>query len=177
MISKGSRVAHSAADTPIYYATAVGAAALALACRRLLDPFLVEFTSFITLYVAVALCAIYVGLGPSIVAAALGMIGAAYGFVAPRGSFAPSSVAHIVGTLTYLVVCGLVIFAGETSRRSTAKVSASLENLQRREEDLRTTREQLEERVRQRTLELEAAEVKFKGCWSRRRMRSSLWIE
>lgn len=69
MISKSSRVAHSAADTPICYATAVGTAALALAGRRLLDPFLVEFISFITLYVAVALCAIYVGLGPSIVAA------------------------------------------------------------------------------------------------------------
>ncbi len=145
------------------YTTTLGVTVLALLGRWFLDPFLHDFTPFITLYAAVAFSAIYVGLGPSIWAAVLGAIGAAYWFVPPRGSFALSSIPHIVGTSTFLVVCGLIILAGEKARRSKAKLRIAFEEIQRGEEQQRVAQEQLESRVQQRTLELEQAEAKFRG--------------
>jgi PAS domain S-box-containing protein len=145
------------------YAIALGTTALALFARWILDPFLRDFTPFITLYAAVAFSAIYVGLGPSIVATIVGAMGAAYWFVPPHGSFALSSIPHIVGTSTFLVVCALIVLAGEKARRSKAKLSMALEEVQRGEAQLRAAHEQLEKRVAQRTFELEQAEARFRG--------------
>jgi K+-sensing histidine kinase KdpD len=77
-----------------------------------------NFTPFITLYAAVAFAGVYAGFGPAILATVLGLVGADYWFVPPRQSFALFSVPHIVGTLTYLVVCSLIATACETTRRS-----------------------------------------------------------
>lgn len=145
------------------YVIAIGAVALALLTRRTLDPFLHDFTPFITLYAAVAFSAIYVGLGPSILTTTLGMIGVAYWFVPPRGSFAIFSVPHFVGISAYFVVCALIILAGEMSRRSKARLSAAVEELQHSKEELGRAQQQLENRVLTRTLELERAEAKFRG--------------
>ena len=145
------------------YAIALGAIALALLARWVLDPFLHDFTPFITLYAGVAFSAIYVGLGPSILATVLGMVGAAYWFVPPRGSFAIFSVPHLVGISAYFVVCAVIIFAGETSRKSKTKLSAAVEELQNGKEELGQAQQQLENRVLTRTLELERAEAKFRG--------------
>jgi PAS domain S-box-containing protein len=131
--------------------------------RWLLDPFLGNYTPYILLYGAVALCAIYAGFGPSVLSVVLGLIGANYWFVAPRGSLALSSVTHLVATLAYLFVCTLITAAGETSRRSKAKLNTALQNLQRHDEALRAAHEGLEKRVQQRTAELEQAQAKFRG--------------
>jgi PAS domain S-box-containing protein len=145
------------------YTTALGLTVLGLLGRWLLNPSLHDFTPFITLYPAVAFLAIYVGLGPSIMAAILGAIGAAYWFVPPRGSFALSTVPHIVGTAIYFVVCGLIILAGEKSRKSATRLNAAFEKLQKSEQELRGAKQQLEKQVQHRTLELEHAEAKFRG--------------
>ncbi len=65
------------------YAMGFAATAICLLGRWLLDPFLGNFTPFITLYAAVAFSAIYAGFGPAILAAILGLIGADYWFVPP----------------------------------------------------------------------------------------------
>ncbi len=145
------------------YAMGFAATAICLLGRWLLDPFLGNFTPFITLYAAVAFSAIYAGFGPAILATILGLIGADYWFVPPRGSFPLSNVPHLVGTLTYLGVCILIATAGETSRRSKAKLSNAVESLRNSEEALRAAHEGLEKRVQQRTVELEQAEAKFRG--------------
>jgi PAS domain S-box-containing protein len=163
VIANDPRRARFPANTSFRFATALAATALALLGRWLLDPFLGDFTPFITLYAAVAWLAIYVGLGPSILSAILGLIGAAYWFVPPRGSFAVSSVPHVVGTITFLFVCALIVVAGEKARRSKAKLSAALERLQQSEEVLRAAHKGLEKHVQQRTAELEQAEAKFRG--------------
>jgi K+-sensing histidine kinase KdpD len=139
------------------YTMALGMTVLALLGRWLLNPFLHDFTPFITLYPTVAFLAIYVGLGPSLLAAVLGAIGAAYWFVPPRGSFALSSVPHIVGTAIYFVVCGLIILAGEKSRKSATRLNAAFEKLQKSEQELRGAKQQLENQVQHRTLELEGS--------------------
>src|SRR6266566_5676087 len=145
------------------YAMGFAATAICLLGRWLLDPFLGNFTPFITLYAAVAFSAIYAGFGPAILAAILGLIGADYWFVPPRGSFPLSNVPYVVGTLTYLAVCVLIAAAGETSRQSKAKLNTALQNLQRRDEALCAAHEGLEKRVQQRTAELEQAQAKFRG--------------
>jgi PAS domain S-box-containing protein len=144
------------------YTMAVMATAISLFGRKLLDPFLGNFTPFITLYSGVAITAIYAGFGPAILATVLGLIGADYWFVPPRESFPLSSTPHIIGTLTYLGVCILIATAGETSRRSKVKLNRAVEQLQSKEETLRSAYDELEERVRARTVELERAEAKFR---------------
>src|SRR6266705_2476247 len=145
------------------YAMGFASTAICLLGRWLLDPFLGNFTPFITLYAAVAFSAIYAGFGPAILATILGLIGADYWFVPPRGSFPLANVPYLVGTLTYLAVCVLIAAAGETSRRSKAKLNTALQNLQRRDEALCAAHEGLEKRVQQRTAELEQAQAKFRG--------------
>ncbi len=140
-----------------------GSPPVALLGRWLLDPFLGNYTPYILLYASVAFSAIYVGFGPSMLATLLGLIGAAYWFIPPRGSFALSSVAHLVATLAYLSVCTMISAAGERSRRSKSKLKTAIEKLQQSEESLCLAHEVLEGRVRQRTADLERAEAKFRG--------------
>src|SRR5882672_9862950 len=93
MVNEVSRWTRFPASTPFRYAVALAATAAALLGRSLLDPYLGNYTPYILLYGAVAVSAIYAGLGPSILAAVLGVIGANYWFVPPRGSWALASVA------------------------------------------------------------------------------------
>src|SRR5207245_11513202 len=145
------------------YAIAVVATSISLLGRWLLDPFLGNFTPFLTLYAAVALAAIYAGFGPAILASVLGLVGADYWFVPPRESFLLYSMPHMVGTLTYLGVCTLIATAGEASRRSKAKLNRAVEQLQHKEEELQSAHDELQKRVRSRTADLERAEAKFRG--------------
>jgi PAS domain S-box-containing protein len=164
MITDASRWAQIWGTTLGRYAMAVVATAVALLGRWLLDPFLGDYTPFVTLFAAVAFLAIYAGFGPSMLATALGLVGTTYWFVPPRGSWAIWNVpAHALASLTYLLVCMLIAVAGEVTRRSKANLNTSVEQLQRSEGALRAAREELEERVLQRTAELERAEAKFRG--------------
>ena len=163
MVNDISRWIRFSAGAFSRYAMAVVATAICLLGRWLLDPFLGNFTPFITLYAAVAFAAIYAGFGPAILATVLGLIGADYWFLPPRESFPLSSMPHMVGTLTYLGVCTLIATAGETSRRSKAKLNRAVEQLQHKEEALRSAHDELEMRVRSRTAELKQAEAKFRG--------------
>jgi PAS domain S-box-containing protein len=144
------------------YGLALTATALALLGRWLLDPFLGIYTPYILLYGAVAVSAMYAGFAPSILATVLGLLGANYWFVPPRGSLMLTSTAHLVATGTYLGVCTLITAAGEMSRKSKAKLNIAVEQLQQSEEALRAAHEGLEKRVQQRTVELERAEAKFR---------------
>ena len=163
MSANPSRWTRFSTSTLGRYAIALGTIALALLGRRLLDPFLGDYTPFITLFVAVALLAMYAGPGPSMLGAIVGLTGATYWFVPPRDSWAIWNVrAHVVASLAYLVACVSIAVAGQASRRSKVRLSAAHEKLRRGEEELRAAQEHLEKRVQQRTLELERAEARFR---------------
>jgi K+-sensing histidine kinase KdpD len=83
MVNDVSRWARLSTSNFGRYAMAFAATALALLGRWLLDPFLGNYTPFITLYAAVALSAIYVGFGPALLATVLGLIGADYCTLSP----------------------------------------------------------------------------------------------
>jgi K+-sensing histidine kinase KdpD len=96
------------------YTLALVAITLALIVRCLLDPVLGNYTPFITLFAAVAFSAAYAGLGPSILATVLGLLGATYWFVPPRGSWSIWNVqAHALASLIYVIICMLIASAGE----------------------------------------------------------------
>jgi signal transduction histidine kinase len=140
------------------YALALAAIAAALVGRWSLDPALGDFVPYSLLYAAVAFSAIYLGLGPSIVATVAGLLGTAEMFVPPRGSFEISGGPHFAEAVTYLGVCGIIIAAGEANRRSRNRLKKALEELEKSEEALRAASEKLEKRVDERTAELKEAE-------------------
>jgi PAS domain S-box-containing protein len=108
------------------YAIAVGTAAVSLLARYLLGSVLGDFTPYITFYPGTALLAIYIGLGPSLCAAILSLLGATYWFVPPYGSFDIwKSTPHVIGSMLYLAVSGIIIAAGESSRRARLKLERS----------------------------------------------------
>ncbi|HKQ88610.1 MAG TPA: ATP-binding protein [Candidatus Acidoferrales bacterium] len=137
----------------------MAATILTLAARWLLDPALGDHVPYSLLYAAVALSAIYLGLGPSVVSAVLGLLGTLAFFVEPRGSLAIAGVPDLAEALTYIGVCAVIIVAGETNRRSKSRLKCAHEQLAAREESLRLFSSDLEKRVIERTAELKRTEA------------------
>lgn len=95
-----------------------------------------------TLLVPVVACAAwYCGLGPAILAVALALAGTRYMF--PTHSFRVPATAESVSLLAFLVASGAIIAMGEAARRHTQK--------------LRSGQAKLEDRVKERTAELDIA--------------------
>jgi signal transduction histidine kinase len=147
------------AKTWAAYALATAATVFVLFARWLLDPALGDRVPYSLLYAVVTLSAIYLGVGPAVLSAALGLFGTAALFVAPRGSLAIAGVPNFAEAVTYIGVCAVIIAAGETNRRSKLGLKSAHEQLAVREESLRQFNEDLEGCVAARTLELKQAEA------------------
>jgi two-component system, NarL family, sensor kinase len=133
------------------YALAVLSAILALLLRRLAAPLLGENNPYHTVWAAVVFSAWYCGLGPSVVTALLSAVGVWYWFVPLTNSFSlddPKSA--ISGMVAFLVFSGLIIALGEANRRSLSKSRWA-------EERLRQAHDELEQKVQERTAELNTA--------------------
>src|ERR1700731_4778084 len=91
--------------TGMRYAVALLATVVALLVRLALNPFLGDYVPYITLFPAVAFCAWYCGIGPSILSAILALIGARYWFIAPAHSLRIVSTPQVIGIVTFLLVC------------------------------------------------------------------------
>jgi signal transduction histidine kinase len=133
------------------YALAVLSAILALLLRRLAAPFLGENNPYHTVWAAVVFSAWYCGLGPSLVTALLSAVGVWYWFLPPANSFSlDDHKTAISGMLGFLVFSGLIIALGEANRRSISKSKWA-------EEQLRQAHDELEQKVQERTAELNTA--------------------
>jgi signal transduction histidine kinase len=133
------------------YALAVLSAILALLLRRLAAPLLGENNPYHTVWAAVVFSAWYCGLGPSLVTALLSAVGVWYWFLPPANSFSlDDHETAISGMLGFLVFSGLIIALGEANRRSLSKSKWA-------EEQLRQAHNQLEQKVQERTAELNTA--------------------
>jgi signal transduction histidine kinase len=126
-----------------HYAFAVAAPLAVLLTFRALNPLGGYTLPFILLFPVIACSAWYSGLGPSIVTAVLALAGARYWFTAPIHSFRIPDAAQSIPIVAFLFASGAVIAMGETRRRQN-------EMLQRGQADL-------EDRVKERTVELDAA--------------------
>jgi len=99
------------------YAVAIISVALATALRLLLAPVLEAQAPFITYVIAVALMAWYSGLGPALVAAALGAVAAGYFFI--------SYPLEVMKFLPFLVLSVVISLISETMRRTRARAEAN----------------------------------------------------
>lgn len=133
------------------YGLAVLIAILALLLRKLLAPVFGEQNPYHTAWAAVAFSAWYCGLGPSVLTLLIELGGVWYWFLLPFGSVRLANPrAEFAGMTGFLVFSGLVIGLAESARRA-------LERSRIAEEKLRQTHTELEEKVKERTIQLQDA--------------------
>ena len=125
------------------YALAFLATLFAALIRRPLNPVLGDSAAYVTFFPAVAFSAWYCGLGPSMLSVVLTVLSARYWVVPPADRFQNPSAAHPIGIVAFLIASGVIVALGEGSRRKN--------------ERLERAQAESEERVRQRTAELDAA--------------------
>src|ERR1700726_5046949 len=99
--------------TGLRYAVALFATVVALMVRLGLNPFLGDYVPYITLLPAVAFCAWYCGVGPSILSVVLALIGTQYWFLSPAHSFRIVGMAQVVGIVVFLSVSSILMAMGE----------------------------------------------------------------
>jgi PAS domain S-box-containing protein len=107
------------------YGTALFIVAAAVGLRALLDPWLGDFLSLTTVYVAIALVVLVGGSRPAILAAVIGYVCAAYLFIPPRYEFGAHTPRHIVGFVVYVGSCAIIIISGEALRGARRRAEAA----------------------------------------------------
>src|ERR1700681_3382613 len=108
-------------DNKRRYGAALLAAVAALYVRKLLAPALGIDNPFHTAWAAVVFSAWYCGIGPSIVAILLDLMGVWYWFLPPAASLhLANPKAGLSGILGFVVFSGLIVALGESNRRSLA---------------------------------------------------------
>jgi signal transduction histidine kinase len=112
-----------------------------LACREL-NPLLGDNVAYIILFPVVAFVAWYCGLGPSILTIALVLGGAMYWLI-PKQSVHVPNPARSIGALAFLFASTIIVVLAEARRRDN--------------ERLRNAQGELEDRVAERTAELDTA--------------------
>lgn len=127
---------------------AAGAAVAALLLREVLGTAFGTHYPYHTAWLAVIFSAWYCGLGPSILTVAIDALGIWYWFLPPYESFSGKNHFEYLGMLGFLVFSGIIVAFGESNRRLLIK-------RQHAEKALQEANEELEERVKQRTAELE----------------------
>ncbi len=117
--SPGSQVFDSQAAK---YGFALLSAAAAIFVRRLLDPILGSDLPLVTLFGAATFAVWFAGWRPAVLASLAGYLAANYLFIPPRYAFLLTSPATWFGFVAYAVSCGLIIYLGETMRRSNQRL-------------------------------------------------------
>jgi signal transduction histidine kinase len=126
------------------YAAALLATAVALLARLLFQPLVGEQYPYLFFPAAMAFSAWFCGVGPSVAAVALAIIGVRTAIVHPAQPSSNPDAAEWVGLSGFLLVSAILIAFGEWNRRASEKSEV--------------TRQTLEAEVRERTQELETAD-------------------
>lgn len=146
------------------YVIALCAAVAAILLRWLLDPVLGHVAFYVTVYIAVAYCAVVCGCLPAILSGLVGFFAIFYWFVDPRHSLAVIRPSEVHSTVGFFLVTAVLIALGDANRRKQLRLNESVEALtaeagerQRTQEELRRAHDQLEDHVTQRTAQLSQA--------------------
>ncbi len=122
-------------------AVAVGTVAAAIALRVSLDPFLGHRFPFATLFVAVLISAWVGGLGPALLATALGSLGAAWFLLEPRGAPAVDDPFTLGGLGLFVAASVGIAWITTATRRARERAESKAREAAARREELRVTRE------------------------------------
>ena len=129
------------------YGVALGSAAVAVLLRDALNPLWGDRLPFLTLYPAVLISAWYGGMGPGLLATALGACAASYLWLAPFHLFTPRAVADHVGLALAVLVMLFITWLTAALRRAhetlERRVQARTAELDTERTRLRTILEQL----------------------------------
>src|ERR1700732_2892123 len=115
--------------TVMGYAVALLATVVSLLVRLGLNPFLGDYLPYITLLPAVAFCAWYCGVGPSILSVVLALIGAQYWFIPPMHSLRVVGTAQVIGILLFVSVSSGLMAMGAARRRHEEALWAAQKEL------------------------------------------------
>jgi signal transduction histidine kinase len=157
------------------YLLAVVAAILALALRAVLSPLLGASNPYHTAWIVVVFTSWYCGVGPSVVTVLLSALGVWYWFLPPSHSFLlQDPKAGISATAGFLVFSGCIIALGEANRRSKESSAREIrertrteQQLREREREIQAIRADLEDRVKERTAEFNAANANLRQLSAR----------
>ena len=145
------------------FAVALLAATLAILLRWFLEPALGHVAFYVTVYMAVAFCAVVCGYAPAVLSAVVGFLGVFYWFVDPRYTLRVTR-PETHGIVGSVLVCAVLIALGETNRRKQLQLNEAITSLKaeaiqrsRAELDLQNAHAELEQRVRERTAQLSRA--------------------
>jgi signal transduction histidine kinase len=136
----------------LVYAVALSAITVAVLIHGALNPLLGNSVSYVIFFPAVAFCAWYSGVGPSVVVIVVSLVAAEYSFNPPMQFRAPST-AHLIDSLAFLLASGLVVTMGEARRRENEK--------------LRKSQRTLEVCVKERTAELDSVNESLRELTAR----------
>ena len=125
------------------YVLALAAVAAAFLVNSALHPLVGDRVGYVLLFPAVAFSAWYCGIGPSIVAILLALLGTTYGFIPPIQPLRIFTLTEIVRVLVFVTCSAAIIAMGESRRREN--------------ERLRAEQGELEKRVQERTMDLDTA--------------------
>jgi PAS domain S-box-containing protein len=127
-------------DITLRYGVAALAVGVALGLKLLLDPLITDQSPFLLLAGAVVVGAWFGGLGPGLLATALGALGADYFFLPPEGSFTGLAVAFwplLLFTLQGILISSLV----EALRSARKRAEQSAREARSHQESLRESEE------------------------------------
>src|SRR2546423_6429709 len=143
MGTMGAFSARLSKNSPARYAIAVLAILLTFLVCWLLSPVLGDNLPYVLLFPAITFSAWFCGVGPSILMIAISIVGFRYLFIAPAHSWSLPGVPQLIGLAAFTAAALAVLGIGELIRRNNAA--------------LYQAQGELEERVQQRTLELNEA--------------------
>jgi signal transduction histidine kinase len=135
------------------YACALLATAIALLVRFAVSPILGDYLPYITFFPAVAFAAWYCGIIPSILVIISSLIAAQYWFIPPTHSLRILGTEQLAGIVAFTLVSFVVVAMGEARRRN--------------DEVLRQAQGELEERVQERTAQLDSANQSLRELTAR----------
>lgn len=143
MPTERSASAITAKGSVTKYAVSLLITAAALTAGYELNPLLGDHVVYVLLFPAIAFCAWYCGVGASSLATLLALVGLKLWFISPTHTLAILSTREAIGMAAFLAACAVIVAMGETRHREN--------------DEMRRARGELEERVKERTVELDTA--------------------
>jgi signal transduction histidine kinase len=117
------------------YVLATAAVAAAFLISSALHPLVGDRVGYVLLFPAVAFSAWYCGMGPSVLATILAVVGATYGFTPSIQAIRVLTVEELIRALVFVGSAVIVVAMGETRRRHNEKLQSEQGELEQRVSD------------------------------------------